>query len=404
MTNYSLFFIFSYFSFFCNIFSFAQVNKLSSSFSFNNTKEEKNLSFLDSIAANKKIIWLGESDHRIEDFNELKIDIIKYLHEKHGYNVIVFESGFATCNLSNLVKNSLSSIELLSHSLIGVWRTNSLCDFMQYIKDHNVQLAGMDPNNSALPLNAELYSEIVNNKVMAAELAEADSMALFDYGFKSDAYYQYKKHVDDNDTSELFKTKQLLIAKYDKIKNELIASYANFALVKTIDTKLYNLKKTNFDRKHVDKFAITYARRDSLMAKNLEYIADSLYPNEKIIVWAHNGHISKIPYDHNRYFSIPSYLNTRLLSESYIIGLYAGNGTFFYKNIKPAKIDNPKNSLENIYKSKNKKYIYYNTNVFQNIILTHNTFEEYSFKSDISKLYDGIIIVNDVIYSRLIRK
>jgi len=174
MKHSSIFILCSYFLFFCNIFSYAQENKLPSSFSFNNTKGGENFSFLDSIAVTKRIIWLGESDHRIEDFNELKIDIIKYLHEKHGYNVVVFESGFATCNLSNLVKNSLSSIELLSHSLIGVWRTNSLCDFMQYIKDHDVKLAGMDPNNSALLLNAELYSEIINNKALAAELAETD--------------------------------------------------------------------------------------------------------------------------------------------------------------------------------------------------------------------------------------
>ena len=404
MKHYSIFIISSYFMFFCNLFSVAQENKLPPSFSFNNTKEEKNLSFLDSIAENKRIIWLGESDHRIEDFNELKIDIIKYLHEKHGYNVVVFESGFATCNLTNLVKKNMSSIDVLSHSLIGVWRCNSLCDFMQYVKDHNVQLAGMDPNNSALPLNAALYSEIINNKTIAAELAETDSMALIAYEFKSDAFYNDKKHYNDKDTSELFNTKQLLIAKYDKIKNELIASSANSVLVKTIDAKLYNLKNTNFDRKNEKMFYITYARRDSLMAMNLEYIADTLYPNEKIIVWAHNAHISKIPYDGP--FSIPRFLNTKFYTESYIIGLYAGNGTYTwgYKNIKPAKIHIPKNSLENTYKSKNKKYIYYDAKVFQNIILPHNINGEYNFKSDISKLYDGIIIVNDVISSRLIRK
>ena len=31
--------------------------------------------------------------------------------------------------------------------------------------------------------------------------------------------------------------------------------------------------------------------RDEMMAKNVEWLADEAYPNEKIVLWAHNGHV-----------------------------------------------------------------------------------------------------------------
>lgn len=46
------------------------------------------------------------------------------------------------------------------------------------------------------------------------------------------------------------------------------------------------------------------------MARNLEFIADVLYPDQKIIVWAHNAHISKRGYHWRSAVSMRSYAFT----------------------------------------------------------------------------------------------
>lgn len=62
--------------------------------------------------------------------------------------------------------------------------------------------------------------------------------------------------------------------------------------------------------------------RDSMMAENIRYYADSVFPGKKIIVWAHDGHIAKSLFnDHATRSSIGCYLPERLKNQSYFISV-----------------------------------------------------------------------------------
>ncbi len=43
----------------------------------------------------KRIIALGESLHGVKEYNTTKIELIQYLHEKEGFNVLAIESDVA---------------------------------------------------------------------------------------------------------------------------------------------------------------------------------------------------------------------------------------------------------------------------------------------------------------------
>src|SRR5690349_15541659 len=86
------------------------------------------LQFLKKTLADKRIVYLGESNHHTESYNILKYRLLRFLHRELGFKVVAFESSIYSCAHSNLVKDSLNSFYILTHSLLGAWRTPVVTD------------------------------------------------------------------------------------------------------------------------------------------------------------------------------------------------------------------------------------------------------------------------------------
>lgn len=68
------------------------------------------------------------------------------------------------------------------------------------------------------------------------------------------------------------------------------------------------------------------AVRDPLMAQNITRLAELAYPHEKLIVWAHNAHISKQFPDESGHLPMGSYLSQRWGDQLATIGLFMFRG------------------------------------------------------------------------------
>jgi erythromycin esterase-like protein len=66
--------------------------------------------------------------------------------------------------------------------------------------------------------------------------------------------------------------------------------------------------------------------RDESMAKNVQWILDHAPKDTKIVLWAHNGHVSRWRVGERR--SMGSYLDTRYGKDQVIVGFAAGEGTY----------------------------------------------------------------------------
>ncbi|WP_277586279.1 erythromycin esterase family protein [Psychrobacillus antarcticus] len=88
--------------------------------------------------------------------------------------------------------------------------------------------------------------------------------------------------------------------------------------------------------------------RDQIMAENLEWICNTLYPNEKIIVWAHNTHIYKnIQSSFYSYKPMGSLMSPDLINQSYYLGLFMYEGSAALNNRSVYRLRKPpKRSLE----------------------------------------------------------
>jgi erythromycin esterase len=61
------------------------------------------------------------------------------------------------------------------------------------------------------------------------------------------------------------------------------------------------------------------------MAEQLDFLLDSLYPQHKVIVWAHNMHVSNAPAADD-FPSMGELLAQRRRAEMYTVGFYMGHG------------------------------------------------------------------------------
>jgi erythromycin esterase len=69
-----------------------------------------------------------------------------------------------------------------------------------------------------------------------------------------------------------------------------------------------------------------YEARDRSMAENVRWIADKAFPGEKIVLWAHNGHVSKGKYG-GPSRSMGDFLHEVFGSKMHVIGFASDHGS-----------------------------------------------------------------------------
>lgn len=331
------------------------------------------LLFLDTILKNKRIVALGESSHGTEEYSEVKLKLIRYLHEKLGFNVLLFESPMMACSYVDLIKDSTAATELIQNSIQSVWHTKTVAQLFNYIKTSDLAFKGFDPQYITSPYSSLLFSASftdhpgIQNKLVQLEKRIAD------------AFIQPKKYLSLKDSFSIAWSQ--LADQFAQLKLTPIQSWIK-QMISTNITYYKNINKGN--------------NRDILMADNIIWLAEKLYPNEKLIVWAHNTHIDKTSSTQNRIMGklLAEHFNEQL----YVIGLYMTNGTTALNNRKVLQIKSPpKNSLEELLSARGFKtaFIQTNTKLFnRNITTLHWGKDKQQF--NLFKSYNAVILINGV--------
>ncbi len=104
---------------------------------------------------NKRIVLLGEFTHGASEISTLRNDLIRYLHQKKGFNVILFESGIGEVVLNDFRKEKLSPKQM-TYGFIGPWRTQEFVELMTYVKSNDLSIARFDVQRSDSHLNTYL--------------------------------------------------------------------------------------------------------------------------------------------------------------------------------------------------------------------------------------------------------
>lgn len=291
----------------------------------------KKFSFLNESLKDVRILALGESSHGFGSMHTLKSNLVQYLHKDLGFNVLVIEAGYGDVGISWHNVDKGSPTQLINTTVSGNLRSEQLLPLFEYLQENHksenpLEFRGMDPRVSGVSFKYLLARSI--NQLETKFIRDSIENGLKHYAktFEVlDNKEEWQKYMDSYRSTLKF-AKSILIENEEDIKELEIMEEGELEIyVRNLDMLL----------EAVDyEFGETYTRglslRDSLMAENVFHFANEEFPNSKIIVWGHNGHIEKEAGEGDDKKWLGHYLNERFGDKYYALGMYAKKG-FIYQ-------------------------------------------------------------------------
>lgn len=306
------------------------------------------LAFLKPLLQDKKVVLLGESSHGIGDYYALKARLIRYLHQECGFRVLSLESGIADIFLEYQQIDSLSPVRLRNNTVYGNFQCKEILPLFEYIKETQSSkspliYSGFDSQNFSASLR-------LLQKIMYDIKGPTGDSVLKNINL----YYRIPSLLWQEDKSPLF-------ALADSIKSA--ASYTLDCINKNQEEiiKKFKISPLAFRflqrslSNHIESVSLNWrtedpvSKRDSLMAANLFWLMDEIYPDQKFIIWGHNGHIDKKSPEGNPYKWMGHFVQQRFGKAAFHIGLFAKEGETFewWTNTNKAFNNNQPDDLEN---------------------------------------------------------
>lgn len=322
-----------------------------------NSPDDSDLAFLDALLAGKRLVTLGESGHGVAEFSQAKIRLIRYLHEHLGYDVIAFESSILSCYRGNERASALDATTLMQSSVFGIWSTEDVVKLFAYIKAtqataHPLILAGFDIQLTTAEerrARPAVFQEVVDkvDPVYAQQVYDLDTT--FIQNQTSAAYL--KANLDGLKVSY-----QTLTSFLDDHMGALEQAFPDRPLYPRVVRQAAWGMAAYLDELYAayvsQNLTKGYAVRDAGMAVNLQVLLDTLYPDRKVMAWAHNDHVMHDEPGTTLYpifKNLGSWIEDRYGASVYTLGLYMYQGSAAKNDqgvysISPA----PAGTLENL--------------------------------------------------------
>lgn len=270
----------------------------------------EDLEFLIPILEDKDIVLLGEEEHTFANTFEAKSRLIKFLHQKLGFSVIAFEFDlYSMWKINNLRMDENEYLLPIQQYLYSFWgettATNELFHYVENLKKNKdkIEYIGFDGQiKNQFALLEDLEKVLIKNK---SEILSYKNFQKFKEIFQKH-YSQQMQNLSIEDFAIIAMFIDDIIFNLDlqkeKTKESLILSRALFNIKQQMINQITDKPNEDYQLGDLNpqdsvygflgdqKSMGIYNRRDKLMAENIAWIKNTLYPNKKIIIWGHSEH------------------------------------------------------------------------------------------------------------------
>lgn len=260
-----------------------------------------------------QVVQIGEATHGGAEFYTLKNRLVRYLHEKCGFKLLVLESGVLETGLAIAKRDSLAPKQLMDSTVFANFRWKESLPLFEYLKGKpELGVVGIDPQFSSDEVLPLVKSAVAAWDIELAEEIErrlGEGYGFMGLGAKPDEFRakrdSYLKWLDS--AIDRLQSRQDAKRRIDRRLAFLIGSFK--------DLRTYwNYEP---DTPATNRFVL----RDRIMASN----AVGQIGSKKSIVWAHNGHLGK----GLGYKVLGDYLKESYGAKTVSIGIFARRGEWY---------------------------------------------------------------------------
>src|SRR6056297_251382 len=273
--------------------------------------------WLETLAAevgDRRLLQLGESGHGMAETYQVKTDIVRHMHELHGFDILAIEGGLAECWVAAQTLAAASPADSMADCLWGAWASEEAEALFAYLRsraatDRPLRLVGVDNSPTSRAFSRWLATRPdLPDALLSAEL---DFLRVFQPGERDETLAVIRARAVEN-----------FRRAYVQIDDPMLAMI--------IEDRLATL---DFDPDTFD-LEVHERNRERRMAVNLLRHLDR-NPGARAIYWAHTAHVAR---SYSEFVGgIPrqgEFIHGGLGAQSYVVGIYplAGRGYAWFIN------------------------------------------------------------------------
>ncbi len=290
---------------------------------------------LKQILSNRRIVSMGEATHGSHEFFAMKHRMLEFLVKEMGFRVFAIEANFTECRAINdyVLYGKGDAKKVIAGMYFWTWNTTEVLKMVEWMRNYNI---GKSLAEQVKFYGFDMAMDRVARVMVRSKLIKLDSgyytthfRALDSLKIRPANFAKFSKSQYD-DIKSLLRDIQVYITAQDanlvKLFSRDEVDYLNR------DARLLE-QCLDEDQAAGGRFDMKGGRvRDRCMAENVEWILNHEGPNSKMMIWAHNGHINKIPE------CMGGYLKDSLKDQYYAIGFDFNKGGFRSVDMKESKL------------------------------------------------------------------
>lgn len=288
-------------------------------------------------AARFPIVLLGENGHGVREHTVMKVAMVRYLHEVHGYDVIAFESSFHDCREAEARLGKEPVGETIRRCLLAQFHHTDIIPLFEYIvathqTGRPLRIAGTDMQVQRF---SRMRPQYFRRELTALGAAWADTIAVLDSVL-------IEKSFLPADTlrawlyPHLAATKRLFDSAATAARGDLQWSLQAVSALLARETLRSEALAAGTPTP-----ARFYEIRDEYMAQSvLRHAGIGTAREQKVVVWLHNDHAryGQFAFGDLSVKSTGQYLRELAPGSSYSVGFLTGGGTVANNSRRPMQV------------------------------------------------------------------